>query len=326
NLDMDNILKDPFRTNPKLRHVIESTRRKLQKAICSLYPGHLVLPFEPLMLHQGMIQTICAENNVGMKESTPRVLGELMCVPYGDILDRELVPNTVTKSLHTEKYFNSDMLDFAIKEVPFYLSLENQVKTLKSFNRPVLLVDTLLHKGYRMKALNPLLQKENIEVRKIITGILSARGLDLMTSKGYKVESVYYIPRLKVWFNESDLYPFIGGNALWRGSFPERNLIPSINLILPYTSPNFLLDAGNKAVFELSRVSMENALDILKVIEEEFHKVYERKLTLSSLGQVFTMPRCPDKGKDIVYDLYRSPSYYLESDREHLMRIERLVR
>ncbi len=326
NLDIDNILKDPFRTNLKLSAAISSARNRLQKAICGLFPGTLLIPYEPLMLHQGMIQKICRENGVSMKVTIPRTLGELMCVPYGDILDRELIPNTVTKSLHTEKYFNSDMKDFTIREVPFYLSLEDQVRTLASFKRPVILVDTLLHKGYRMKALNPLLKKEGIEVRKIITGILSARGLDLMAHKGYSVDSVYYIPRLKVWFNEIDLYPFIGGNALWRGSFPERNLIPSVNLILPYTSPNFILEAGNEALFELSRVSIECALEILKVLEEEFHKYYERKLTLSSLGHVFTMPRVPDKGRDIAYDLSRSPSSYLESDLEQLMRYDRLIR
>jgi nicotinic acid mononucleotide adenylyltransferase len=326
NLDIDNILKDPFRTNQKLAAAISTARGRLQKAICGLFPGTLLIPYEPLMLHQGMIQKICRENGVSMKVTEPRTLGDLMCVPYGDILDRELIPNTVTKSLHTEKYFNSDMKDFTIKEVPFYLSLEDQVRTLASFKRPVILVDTLLHKGYRMKALNPLLKKEGIEVRKIITGILSARGLDLMAHKGYAVDSVYYIPRLKVWFNEIDLYPFIGGNALWRGSFPERNLIPSVNLILPYTSPNFILEAGNEALFELSRVSIESSLEILKVLEEEFHKYYERKLTLSSLGHVFTMPRVPDKGKDIAYDLSRSPSSYLESDLEQLMRYDRLIR
>ena len=326
NLDIDNILKDPFRTNLKLSAAISSARNRLQKAICYLFPGTLLIPYEPLMLHQGMIQKICRENGVSMKVTIPRTLGELMCVPYGDILDRELIPNTVTKSLHTEKYFNSDMKDFTIREVPFYLSLEDQVRTLASFKRPVILVDTLLHKGYRMKALNPLLKKEGIEVRKIITGILSARGLDLMAHKGYSVDSVYYIPRLKVWFNEIDLYPFIGGNALWRGSFPERNLIPSVNLILPYTSPNFILEAGNEALFELSRVSIECALEILKVLEEEFHKYYERKLTLSSLGHVFTMQRVPDKGRDIAYDLSRSPSSYLESDLEQLMRYDRLIR
>jgi hypothetical protein len=295
------------------------------KAIGGLYPGNLVLPFEPLMLQQGIISLVCQENNVPMEETKPRVLGSYMCVPYGDVLDRSVVPNTVTKSIHSEKYFSSDMKSFTIGEVPFYLTLENQVKTLSSFRKPVILVDTILHKGYRMNALSPLLKSHGIEVRKIITGILSAKGMDMMSGKEYKVDGVYYLPRLKAWFNEKDMYPFMGGDALWRGEYPKRNLIESINLILPYTTPTFIMDAGARKVYELSRTSIENAITILSTIEEEFHRVYERKLTLSSLGQVFSMPRVPDKGPDLTYDLYKAPTYYLGSDLEELTRLEKLI-
>ncbi|MBR0575845.1 cytidyltransferase [Proteiniclasticum sp. BAD-10] len=325
NLDMENILKDPFRSNPRVKAIIAETRETLMGALGNLYPGKLLLPFEPLMLQQGLISLICAENGVPMTETKPRQLGPYMCVPYGDVLDRSVVPNTVTKVLHTEKYFEPSMTDFSIREVPFYLSLENQVKTLSSFNRPVILVDTILHKGYRMNALSPLFKSHGIEVRKIIGGIVSAKGKDLMTGKDYAVESVYSIPRLKVWFNEKDLYPFMGGDALWRGEYPKRNLISSINLILPYTMPTFIHESTNERIFTLSRVSIENAIRIFQVIEEEFHKVYERKLTLLSLGQVFTVPRIPDKGQDVSYNLFKAPSSYLESDLVELLRMEKLI-
>ncbi len=50
----------------------------------------------------------------------------------------------MTKSLHTEKYFTSDLRRHEIMAAPHYLDLENQVKTIKSFNRPVIIVDDLL--------------------------------------------------------------------------------------------------------------------------------------------------------------------------------------
>ena len=37
------------------------------------------------------------------------------------------------------------------------------------------------------------------------------------------------------------------------------------------------------------------------------------------------MPRVPDKGKDVSYDLYKAPSHYLEFDLEELKRLERLI-
>ena len=325
NLDLENILKEPFRSNQRVKQVIYSTRKRLQQVLTNLYPGELVLSFDSDVLHQQMIKKVCKENNVSTKISSNKQNGYAMCVPYGDILDRHIIPNTVTKSLHTEKFFSPDVKKFNIGEFPYYLSLEHQIKMIKSFNRPVILVDNILHKGYRMKALDPLLKKESVNVKKIIAGILSGRGKDLMDKQNRDVDSAYFIPKLKIWFNENTLYPFIGGDALWRGFYPKRNLLPSINLILPYTYPTFVRNASSRSLYDLSKVCIENSIELLKVLENEYHILYTRNLTLASLGEVLTVPRCPDIGKDMHYDLNISPSHYLENDLELLQRLDSMV-
>ena len=325
NLDLENILKEPFRSNPKVKQVIYSTRKSLQKALTNLYPGELILSFDSDVLHQKMVKKVCRENNVPIKISHNKQKGDAMCVPYGDILDRYIVPNTVTKSLHTEKFFSPDLKNFKIGEFPYYLGLMHQVKMIKSFNKPVILVDNILNKGYRIKALDPLLKKESINVKKIITGILSGRGKDLMDMQNREVDSVYFIPKLKIWFNENTLYPFIGGDALWRGFYPKRNLLPSINLILPYTYPIFIRNASQKNLYELSKICIENSKELLKILENEYHILYARNLTLASLGEVLTVPRCPDIGRDMQYDLNISPSHYLENDLQLLNRLNNML-
>lgn len=325
NLDLENIIKEPFRSNVKIKQTILNTRKKLQGALTKLYPGELLLVFDSNMLHQSMIRKICSENGVQTNITEPRRLGPSMCVPYGDILDRYVIPNTVTKVLHTEKYFDPDIKSFRISESPYYLDLETQVKMLKSFNRPVILVDNILHKGYRMKALDPLFKNENIKVQKILAGILSGRGKDLMDMQDREADSVYFIPRLKLWFNENSLYPFIGGDSLWRGYFPERNLLPSINLIMPYTSPTFIRNSNINAVYNLSKVCIENAIEIMTCLENEYHKLNEKNLSLHYLGQVFTIPRCPDHGKNMEYDLNLNPSLYLKNDFELIDRFENII-
>lgn len=321
NLDLENILKEPFRSSPKVKQVIYNTRKILKKAISNLYPGQLVLSFDSDVLHHKMITKVCNENNVPIKIRHNKQTGDAMCVPFGDMLDRYIVPNTVTKSLHTEKFFTPDIKKSFIGEFPYHLNLNHQIKMIKSFNRPVILVDNLLHKGYRIKALDSLLKKESVDVKKIIVGILSGRGKDLMDMQNRDVDSVYFIPKLKIWFNENTLYPFIGGDALWRGFYPKRNLVPSINLVLPYTYPFFIDDASSKNIYELSKACIENSIELLKVLENEYHVLYTRNLTLASLGEVFTVPRCPDIGKDIQYDLSISPSHYLENDLQLLHRL-----
>lgn len=325
NLDIDSIIKEPFKNNEKIKNAILLSRKRLQKALTLLYPGNLVLSFDKDILYQSLITIICNENNVPIRQIVPKQLGNAMCVPFGNILSRCVIPNTVTKSLHTEKLYQADLKSFEIGPYPYYLDLKTQIKMIKSFRRPIILVDDILHKGYRIKALDPLLKIENIEVQKIIVGILSGRGKELMDLQNRQVDSVYYIPKLKVWFNENNLYPFIGGDTLWRDKSPQRNLIPSINLILPYASPLYISGASKQALYNLSKTCLENAMDILTVIENEYQAMKERNFTLAFLGEVFIYPRCPDHGKDINYDLNLSPSHYLKNDMELLKRLENIL-
>lgn len=325
NLDVENILKEPFRSSPAIHQVIDRTRTRLQRALGDLFPGELVIPLEPLMLHQAMIRKVTAENKVSPIQGSRQDLGKYMCVPYGDLLDDYLIPNTVTKALHTEKYFDPDLRRFSIRELPFYLNLDNQVRTIKSFDRDLILVDTLTHKGYRMDALNPLLKTHGLRIKKIISGIISARGRDLIETMGLKIDSIYYFPRIRAWFNENQLYPFLGGDSLWRGRFPERNLLPSINLIMPYTFPTFLASQPHREILNLSRIAHENALEIFRIIEIEYNRLYSRKMTLMNLGQVITVPRAVDTGEGVSYDLTQSPSVYLANYLENLLRLSRMI-
>ena len=98
NLDLENIIKEPFRSNHKVKSVINSTRKQLIESLQNLYPNDLLLSFDSQILHQKLINNICKENNVPIEILSSKSYGDLMCVPYGDILDRYVVPNTVTKS------------------------------------------------------------------------------------------------------------------------------------------------------------------------------------------------------------------------------------
>lgn len=325
NLDLETVIKEPFKSRRPVKEVIKKTRRNLQEALTDLYPGNLVISFDKDMINETLIKKICMENGVSPIPTNPRKLGSLMCVPFGNILNRAIVPNTVTKSLHVEKLFNPDMKRFTIGPYPYYLNLDNQIKMIRSFNKPIILIDDLLHKGYRIKGIGPILKEQSIDVHKTIVGILSGRGKELMDIKNREVDCAYFIPKLRLWFNENSLYPFIGGDTLWRGVSPSKNLISSINLILPYTSPHFIKGVTNRSVFRLSEVCILNTMEILQVLEEEYQKMNERKLTLGLLGDVFISPRYPDAGENILYDLSVNPSNYLENNLETLRKLEHSI-
>ncbi|MBR0598904.1 hypothetical protein [Sinanaerobacter chloroacetimidivorans] len=323
--DIETIIKEPFHQCERVRKVVEESHERFQLALTKLYPGNLILSFDAEVMHHRIAELITTENQVPAEPQKIRILGRYMCVPFGKILRGMAVPNTVTKSLHTEKIFEPEIDGFQIREFPYYSPLENQIKTIKSFRRPVLLVDDLLHKGYRMKELDPLLKKEEVDVHKIIVGILSGRGKDLMTIQGREVECVYFIPNLLAWFDESSMYPFIGGDGIRRKENVNTSLISSVNLILPYAAPNFLADAPKAAFYHYSMTCLENAKAILSVLEEEYQSIFERNLTLNRLSEAIVSPRCPDKGVYMSYDQNLPPSIYLANDIEKLKRLRNII-
>ena len=320
NLDAETIIKEPFNKNRIIQKAIIASRKKLLKSVTTFYPGNIVLPFNISFTNQTVVKKVCDINHVSIIPSIPRVLGKSICVPFGKVLHKLAVPNTVTKSLHTEKTFNPDMKKFEIVSFPNYLSLENQAKVIHSFNMPVILVDDYLHKGYRIKALEPLFKKYNIKVKKIVVGTISGSGREIANLLNRDVESAYFIPNLRLWFNECELFPFIGGDALKRKKSTQGNLVRSINPILPYTFPNFIKKASENRIFEFSKVCIENALNILNALENEYQITQQRKLTLGHLGEVIIYPRYPDQGEDMDYNLNLSPTHYLRNDLELLNR------
>ena len=108
--------------------------------------------------------------------------------------------------------------------------------------------------GYRLEKLEPIFRAEGVPIARIIVGVRSGRGMDLTKAQGWPVDWEYFIPNLRYWFNESLLYPFIGGDGMG-GAPPRGSVIPSVNLMLPYAYPRFLRDAPEQAVLQLCRTA-----------------------------------------------------------------------
>lgn len=323
--NVETVIKEPFRHNQRVLDAINRSHERLQRVLTTLYPGSLVLSFNAEFMHNKIVDLITAANGVPSEPLAVRKLGKNMCVPFGKILKGMIVPNTVSKSLHTEKTFDSQIKKFNITEYPNYSPLVNQIRTIKSFNRPVILVDDILHKGYRIRKLDPIFKQENVEIDRIIVGILSGRGKDLMAIQNRKVESAYFLPSMHSWFVESSIYPFLGGDTVEREEKMQANLLNSVNLILPYVAPSFLMDASKATIYDFSMTCLENAREIMQVLEEEYQMEFERKLTLNRLSEVIVSPCCPDKGGCLSYDYHLRPSVYISNDIEKLIRLRNFI-
>ena len=319
-------LKEPFASDRQVAAAMGAAHLRLQEAVCGLYPGALVLSLNAEVIYHRLVRKLTEENGVPAEPQTPRVLGPKMCVPFGKILRGNAVPNTVTKTIHTDKVFAPDLHSFSIAPFPGYAPLESQIRTVRSFRRPVMLVDDLLHTGNRINALDPLFRREELEIDRCVVGLLSGRGRDLMAARGRKVDSVYFVPDLRAWFVESTMYPFIGGDAVDKAIPSVPGLTPAVNLILPYACPKFYRQCGREAVFRFSRTCIENSRDILLALERAYRERFSRNLTLSRLSEAVILPLSPDKGAALRYDPNLSASVCLEGDLRQLDRMRELLK
>ena len=318
--NLETAIQEPLCRNSRVLSAVRRGHERLQLALTGLYPGSLVLPLSADIIHHRLLEMITAYNNVPATPTTPRRLGENMCVPFGKLLRGKIVPNTVTKTIHTDKVYSPDLSESTIEAFPYYAPIPSQIRTIKSFDRPVILVDDLMHPGFRLRVLDPILRQEEVPIRMVLVGVLSGYGKDLMRSWDRPVDSVYFLPRLRQWFVESTLYPFIGGNTVRRPSSPVPGLLPGINHILPYANPPYQAECGREAVFQLSRTCLECAWDVISTLEQEYRVLYGRNLTLSRLPEAVILPLCPDKGTCLRYDPNLAASVYLENDLEQLLR------
>jgi len=318
--NVDTAVKAPFSSSPRVLSAIAAAHRRLQAALTKLQPGSLVLSLSAGVIYHRLLQRITGRNGVPAEPTTPRVLGPDICVPYGKILRGVAVPNTVTKTLRTDKVYEPDLSTYSIEAYPDYSPLPDQVRTIHAFARPVILVDDMLHDGKRIRRLAPLLAETNTPVDQVLVGYLTGMGRDLMEQLGYDVDAIYYLPNLRLRFVESTLYPFIGGDTVRRSEALPGGLQPAVNRILPYAAPEYT-GMDDETAWELSLCCLENARDILLALETEFRSLYARNLTLSRLGEAVILPLCPDKGGCMTYDLSRAASTYLEGDIELLKRM-----
>lgn len=321
--NVETAVKAPFCNDSAVLATIEKSRRRLKLSLVDMYPGKLILTVSAQMIHHRLVEKITALNGVPMTTTKPRTLGPYMCVPFGKLLRGHAVPNTVTKTIHTDKVFAPDIREQWIEAFPNYAPLKDQMRTVKSFRRPVILVDDQLHTGRRLRELDPLARQQGVEIREVLVGILSGQGKDLMEQWGRSVDCVYFVPNLRAWYVESTLYPFIGGDTIRREVPTEQGLPPSVNMILPYCYPEHLKKCGPGAAYRFSRTCLENTGEIMTSLEAAYRKTFARNLTLRRLGEAVVLPLCPDKG-NLVYDSGQAVSAYLQNDLSALARLRNL--
>lgn len=322
NLNIEKYIKKPYNQHPSVLQTIKESRRRLKEAMTRLFPNTLILSFTRSMINQKLIERITKYNQVPIIPTEPRQLGDKMCVPFGEHLNGEIVPNTITKTIHTEKTYDKKIEGFTVRSFPHYLPLDEQCRTIEAFDKPVMLVDDLLHKGYRIRVVKPTLENNGVQLDKMFVGILSMKGLEFAMAENLDVDYSYFVPRLRYWFKESDLVPYIGGDMV-QTALVNGTLIPSINMLLPYVSPSFIKEGKNEDIYALSEVCLENALALFTQLERVYLEQNGKTVPLRDIFDILHHPRIPDyKGLE---DMDQTVSNSIRNDLSLLNRLKTSV-
>ena len=99
-----------------------------------------------------------------------------------------------------------------------------------------------------------------------------------------------------------------------------EQMLPSINMILPYYYPKYIYDATPEGIRRVSQTALGNTCAILEVLERQHQKTFNTALTLRRLGEAVYSPRVPDKGMRMQYDLSVPASAYVRDDLALLQR------
>ncbi|PID79988.1 MAG: hypothetical protein CSB19_01310 [Clostridiales bacterium] len=319
-LDAQSMLKRAYRQDRDIRSVLTNSRMALLKALVERYHDTVILTFDRAMLYDKI-------NDIVLRENAPdrqSAYGPNLCVPYGDIYNRWLLPRAVTKALHTERVYDIGLNFFNVKASPNYPPVEAQVEVIKAFNMPLLLVDDLVDKGLRLQALERHFKAMQVPVAGLVVGIMSGLGKVRAEKKGYRILAGYYLPNMTAWYSESHLYPFIGGDAYYSGDDLASNILPSVNKIMPYMCSRNGATSGKGAI-DFSMSCLHQGLSIIEKIEQKYHDAYRRPLTINRLNEVFVTPRVPYYGKKMQINHSSLPSDIIKNDVIRLEQIMTLI-
>lgn len=162
-------------------------------------------------------------------------------------------------------------------------------------------------------------------MKKVVVGVISGYGRDLMETFHLPVESIYSMPNLRQWFVESTLYPFIGGDTVRRRDMKVAGLQPSVNMILPYAAPRAFRAAAGKLSMSSPCAASKTPGICSRYWRPSTGAQFARNLTLSRLSEAVILPLCPDKGSCMEYDENLAASVYLENDLEMLGRMKKFM-
>jgi len=238
----------------------------------------------------------------------------------GQVLGREIVPQMVTKALHTERTIDRKGQKDYFMPYPYYTGVPDQLATMKNFNRSAILADLFSLSGGTLLNVIDIAKDINFPIDKVVVGIITGRAREKLLARGIKTDHLIYLPTLTNWFNLRHFYPYIGGETINQPFYYRRVIIESMNYIFPYRRANQLKNVSRDNLLTLSRVCLLGSFDIFSYLEDKYLETNKRELTLLQLPEIMEDARRPISSEAYIVDWNRRITEIIEGDLEQIDR------
>ncbi len=320
--DLIDQFKYQYRNDKHLLKIIHRNQKLLLSVFRNIYPDQLLLRINNRDLINSVLEKIheISLTTVTRKPAGKKQMGEIIALLTGQVLGREIVPNTVTKALHTERTVDRVGKRDFFMPYPYYTGIRNQLGIMKNFGKDPVLADLFSLSGATLLHLVKEASEMNFPIKKVVVGIISGKARELILANNIRTEHVIYLPTLTNWFNLRHFYPFIGGETIHQPFYYRKFVIESMNYIFPYRRARQLRQISRDDLISLSRVCLLGSLEVFEYLEDSYLMQHKRELTMLHLPEIMEDPRRPVSNEAYEVDWNSKISDILKGDLEQLER------
>jgi nicotinic acid mononucleotide adenylyltransferase len=320
--DLIDQFKNPYHGDRQLQRLIQANLRQLSDVFRHIFPGNLLLRINNRDLVAKLVERLCELNEVPFRygHGTNRQLGQHMAILLGQVLGREVVPNTISKAFHADRTIDRRGEKSEFMPFPYYTGLRTQMLTMKNFARSPILADLFSLSGQTLMHLIDMARSIDLPVAKVLVGIITGQARELLHANRVETHYLIHLPRLTNWFNLRHFYPFIGGETINQPFYYRKVVLESMNYIFPYRRALQLQEVPREQLLMLSQVCLDGSRDIFAYFEAHYLQQYKRELTLAQLPEIMEDPRRPIHNPCYEVDWNEKITRILAGDLEQLDR------
>jgi len=311
--DLEQLLQHPYLGPGPVEDAVHRMRRSLSAFFAERMPGSGLLHIHEKETKRQL--AAWAQERLDREGPGWVVLG------LGRQFSRDTVGNCPTIALDLERFLTWQGYEAGVAPSYGSPSLELQLTTARELGHNAILLAPFLDSAEPVLQVLAACRKVKMKVREVLVGATSASvhaSLHLLSGVPHRTGLV--VPHWRGVMRESAVIPFIGGWSI-KGKRPMAGaLMPSLNDCLPYHDPH-PLGLDPEGALDFSRLALEQAALLFKVLEDTFRAGEGRLLSLAELSAVVRSPRCPPFPGGFTPPLECAPSELINQDLEALARL-----